>query len=260
MRSAAGSTLTVMSESTDPVRLRVDESTPKTLAWMIEKGVPLDDDGVFLLSSELRPEQHRVWNDELDEQAEDYFSQQGNVWNEVRTFADLQHAMIRFVSGEEPMTPWHAAALNEESSEIQDKLIRINELGAITFGSQPGRDDQWGRQRAYLQVLVDDALVPTLRTLADANGLVFASNPHQALEPAYGQFTVTEDSDGEGHTFAPIGIGYPIDSSYPSIPAIQAITASTTTVDLADTDWNINRLFDLVIGVLESRSVQQVRS
>jgi hypothetical protein len=224
---------------------------PKSTAWLDANASPSEPDGTYWVPLALRDELDAVWNAEVEEQFDAYFKSPANPWLHVETFEDLRILMLRYILGREPMTPHSAGPLDEESKQILDKLIRINELGAISFSSQPGRLDQWGRQRAYLQILVDDSVVPALRDMAEGNGLVWASNPHQALEPEYGQFVVTENAEGEGYTFAPIGIAYPLGPVYPTIRAIQEIAAARTSVSVADTDWNTNRLFDLVIEVLE---------
>lgn len=206
--------------------------------------------GTYRVAADRRDEMNLVLNSEVNEQSDVYWSQPDLPWRTIETFSDLRDAMVRYLRGEERMSPWSVGPLADESAIILDDLITINELGAITFGSQPGLDNGQVRQRAYLQLLVDDSIVPTLRLLADSAGLVFAANPHQALEPELGRFVVTEDSTATAKTYAPIGIAYPVDTVYPQIEAIDILVRSRTTVDLADTDWNTNRLFGLVISVL----------
>lgn len=62
-----------------------------------------------------------------------------SLFESAETPQDLQRLTIAFLRGELTSTCYHIGPPMPESNEIVDKLVRINELGFITTGSQPGK-------------------------------------------------------------------------------------------------------------------------
>eukprot|EP00359_Climacostomum_virens_P002325 CAMPEP_0204914902 /NCGR_PEP_ID=MMETSP1397-20131031/12839_1 /ASSEMBLY_ACC=CAM_ASM_000891 /TAXON_ID=49980 /ORGANISM="Climacostomum Climacostomum virens, Strain Stock W-24" /LENGTH=504 /DNA_ID=CAMNT_0052086691 /DNA_START=280 /DNA_END=1794 /DNA_ORIENTATION=+ len=116
-------------------------------------------------------------------------------WGEPKSLNDVKSVFTRFLSGEINRFPWFEEELENETSLIQDFLIRLNEQGFFTITSQPqvnaarssdpnigwGPENGYVYQRAFVEffcktTLLDEVIgvfneYPTISYLAtDAHG------------------------------------------------------------------------------------------
>lgn len=172
------------------------------------------------------------------------------TWDKVTTEAELQHKMLRFLAGELQETPWHRTPLDPESTLIIERLVRLTELGLITTCSQPGMAGSSERQRAFVEGLVNDAVVPVLREVAGAHGYIWSENSHREGAAPSGNRVVTYDA-GIPYSHITEGTAYPIDEGLPE--GLRAVVRGMTVVTVADPTWGSNQMFDALIDALESR-------
>ncbi|KAI9639327.1 methylenetetrahydrofolate reductase [Dioszegia hungarica] len=98
------------------------------------------------------------------------------LWGTPTTPSDISALFARFCRGELAKLPWSSQPPASETSVIQEKLTRMNEMGYHTINSQPAvdgvrSDDKvhgWGPpggyiyQKAYLEFFVSPALLSPL--------------------------------------------------------------------------------------------------
>lgn len=62
------------------------------------------------------------------------------LWGNPLAFSDIAALFARFCRGDLAKLPWSSQPPASETSIIQDKLARMNELGYLTINSQPAVD------------------------------------------------------------------------------------------------------------------------
>ena len=80
----------------------------------------------------------------------------------IKTFAELQDAMIKFLNGIYSEQPWYSDSVSRETVPMLANLKRINELGFVTMNGQPGTSDERCSQRALMEGLLRKDLLPKL--------------------------------------------------------------------------------------------------
>jgi methylenetetrahydrofolate reductase (NADPH) len=89
------------------------------------------------------------------------------LWGNPTAFSDIAALFARFCRGDLAKLPWSSQPPASETSIIQDKLARMNEMGYLTINSQPAvdgvrSDDKvhgWGPAGGYVyqKVSCEDA-------------------------------------------------------------------------------------------------------
>ena len=86
-------------------------------------------------------------------------------WIEAQDFTELLVLNRKFLRGEILETPYHCAPIDEETIPLVEGLLKIHDLGLLTYSSQPYQDDRgfpvgedWAdyQQRPFLSFLVAD--------------------------------------------------------------------------------------------------------
>lgn len=83
------------------------------------------------------------------------------LWRKARTFEEMCELNARFMEGDIRFSPgWFGESLDEESADIAPYLAAFNRAGLLTVVSQPGVDEGYYRQRAFVDgcALEDTAL------------------------------------------------------------------------------------------------------
>ncbi|EMC93335.1 hypothetical protein BAUCODRAFT_237275 [Baudoinia panamericana UAMH 10762] len=127
------------------------------------------------------------------------------LWGEPKSLQDIADLFVSYMSGRVETLPWSEAPISMEADVLKDDLINLNSRGLLTINSQPAVDGAkstdpaygWGPrngyvyQKAYLEVLVHPAILPTLleRMNADQDITYYAVN-------ASGELKTNTSSDG----------------------------------------------------------------
>ena len=83
------------------------------------------------------------------------------LWREAKSFEELCELNAQFIEGELDFSPTYgASSLDSESEALVPYLAALNRAGILTTCSQPGEDNGYSKQRAYLDglALKDTAL------------------------------------------------------------------------------------------------------
>lgn len=105
------------------------------------------------------------------------------VWGEPKTLQDVANLFAGYMSGKVKSLPWSEAPITSEADVLRNDLIDLNSRGFLTINSQPAVDGAkstdpvygWGPrngyvyQKAYLEVLIQPSLLPTLIERMEAN-------------------------------------------------------------------------------------------
>jgi hypothetical protein len=94
-------------------------------------------------------------------------------WNNINSIAEYRTTMLDFLNGKINVSNNHYGKLDIESELIKDKLIRINRLGFITTGSQPGYLDKYYRQREYIDGLIEKKIFNNFLEKLNNNGIKY---------------------------------------------------------------------------------------
>jgi hypothetical protein len=68
---------------------------------------------------------------------------------------EIKNLNMEFIKGNMYATCYHYGPLNSESKLIIEELVKMNELGFITTGSQPGEDTNKSKQRGTINGLIE---------------------------------------------------------------------------------------------------------
>lgn len=85
-------------------------------------------------------------------------SQAAKLWDHPKSPADVSNMFIRHIKGELEAIPWSEEGLNDESTAIREKLLKLNRRGWWTVASQPAvngvkSDDKlfgWGPRNGFV--------------------------------------------------------------------------------------------------------------
>ena len=86
-------------------------------------------------------------------------------WIAVQEFTELLVLNRKFLQGEILETPYYCAPIDEETLPLVEGLLKVHDLGLLTYSSQPYQDDRcfrvgedWAdyQQRPFLSFLVAD--------------------------------------------------------------------------------------------------------
>ncbi|KDN41872.1 putative MET13-putative methylene tetrahydrofolate reductase [Tilletiaria anomala UBC 951] len=104
------------------------------------------------------------------------------MWGSPQNLDDIRRLFCDFCAGKVKALPWTETGIAKETSVINDKLVRMNQLGFLTINSQPAVDSAkstdpvhgWGPkngyvyQKAYLEFFVSpeqlDALITRIES------------------------------------------------------------------------------------------------
>ena len=73
-----------------------------------------------------------------------------DVWREAESLRELRRLAVDWLRGELLTFPAYGGQPAPETHEIIDPLIRLNESGLLTMGSQPAQIGEGWQQRAYV--------------------------------------------------------------------------------------------------------------
>ena len=199
------------------------------------------------------------------------------MFENVGTIQELQQHTIQFLRGDLQATCYHYGPLLPESSDLVDKLVRLNELGFITVSSQPGatplsrlrgvRSDPV-YQRCYVEGILPRRLLNLFtRALYSRLGEhVFVLNPETDLSYEEIQhlkyedcFWVTKDRHDKGILHISESMG--ACNAFASCKYIyHTLQEEYVSLYIMDTRWGEKDMLLVVLaevlGSLQARSVQ----
>ncbi len=125
--------------------------------------------------------------------------------------------MIEWLQGKLDTIPGHRGPPSDETHQIRDELIRMNQVGFITAGSQPGLDSPRLRQRAYVTGCAPAPLAHRWAACALSAGLhawVWSTYGYLTNEQWMAEFDLINPQhrlpvtmrDGDEFTWVPIGL------------------------------------------------------
>src|SRR5262249_23122821 len=139
--------------------------------------------------------------------------------------------------GDMPYHPnGHSNGPDEETAEIAETLAAVNRAGCVTMQSQPGCDEDGWRQRAAVELLVDDMAVRArLRALCEKAGLIYQEAQPRRWRTDY-KPTVLATERISGGEWTP-------NTEFGAIPTRgsirDALTVSEASVNAAETAWQV---------------------
>lgn len=100
-------------------------------------------------------------------------------WAQADTFAALADLTALYLEGAVDRSPTHCGPPADETASIRDRLAVLNRTGlVVTYGSQPGEVDEYGRQRAFVEFFADGETTRRVEAACRLAGLrVFARRP-----------------------------------------------------------------------------------
>lgn len=126
-------------------------------------------------------------------------------WSQAYTFADLGGLTARFLLGEADESPTHCGPPDPETASIASRLAALNRSGlVVTYCSQPGEIDRYGRQRAFVAVFCTGETLRRIEVACRDTELGVISHPPGSRPPLrwsrWESVPVTEDHEGRVYT------------------------------------------------------------
>lgn len=81
----------------------------------------------------------------------------------AKSIDEIKKLNMQFIKGEIYNTCYHYGPLNRESNRVHNELVKMNELGFITTGSQPGEEKVKSQQRGTVSGLIDKRIFEKFR-------------------------------------------------------------------------------------------------
>jgi hypothetical protein len=128
-------------------------------------------------------------------------------WSSARTLADLGELTARYLLGEAEESPTHCGPPDPETASIADRLAALNRTGlVVTYGSQPGEIDEYGRQRAFVDLFCSTETLARVGAACRGAGLMVLAHEPGTRPPLFPwqwpSVPVTEDAAGHVYTDA----------------------------------------------------------
>ncbi len=126
-------------------------------------------------------------------------------WSGTRTLADLGDLTARYLEGEADEAPTHCGPPDPETKKIASRLAALNRAGLVTYCSQPGLADEWGRQRAFVDgFCTAETLLSLVRAACHRPEFQLLAHEPGSRPPRRGspqaEAVVTEGRDGRAYT------------------------------------------------------------
>jgi hypothetical protein len=104
------------------------------------------------------------------------------LWRKAQTFEELCELNARFMEGEIHYIPgWLGESLDPESDPIAPYLAAFNRAGFLTVVSQPGLDQGYSKQRAFVEGVALEATALKIKRLSLCSGLyIWVSRPGES--------------------------------------------------------------------------------
>lgn len=182
------------------------------------------------------------------------------LWRDAWSLPDLGQLTARWLRGELPTCLTYYGTPDDETGEIRDVLVALNEAGYLTDFSQPAHDWTVGwdgvtefRQRAAVTFLLDETRADVARTVADRFGLWVKAGraPRSRWTTRYQarrRLPVTE-ARREGEVFATTGVGFLNPRSYwrwvgrtHATRHVGRVLADAVQVTVVDLNWGRNEV------------------
>ena len=121
----------------------------------------------------------------------------------IKNHYDFIKLNLDFLHGKIDITPYHYGKINDETHEILDELIKMNEYGILTIESQPGCNKKRLKQKPYVCFYSNKENAFIMRQLEKYKCLIRISYREKILycsEKLICPYTITV-SDGEDFSF-----------------------------------------------------------
>ena len=185
-------------------------------------------------------------------------------WAACESFTDLRDVNIRFLKGEIYDTPYHLGPICKETTTILQNIIRLNERGFITTGSQPSyEEDGQILQRSYIQGFINMKKIFSLVNFVKQNNLYlkihhrskmlfdnfperhFCATMDKKSNGELVEFTWIQSHDGE-NIFEDLATGF---HHFANIIAI--LQDDYAYVEIANSRWDKVEVSELLVQFLE---------
>ena len=127
-------------------------------------------------------------------------------FRDVQTYSELRNVYRQWLQGKIKTSPTYAGPPNEETLPYIPQLIRMNEHGLLTMGSQPGTvelqpDGSVQEQRGYLHTYMYADLVEAISKILPVGDIIM----------------ITDDEEWEDYRHIEGGEDIPVSRVYPSV-------------------------------------------
>lgn len=173
---------------------------------------------------------------------------------QARNPQQLADAVIGFLRGSIGWTPTHLGSPDPETEQIADALVRINQLGFITDGSQPGMSNEHGIQRAWVDGFCDRDTADRIdRSLASSELVTFTIKTNRE---SFASLPVTRSSDGTPFTWAGRYYYPDFQGNYENGTTLDEWLRSSVFVTVIDPVWGRNDvLWPRLVEALAGRTL-----